>query len=99
VLNIWVGVVNDFLSWPYLLPWQFSAEIYHMFLEKELSEMLEEITTTYKNHWIRRGRPMAWPPGSPTLHQCTSSYEDTLNLWFTCCQMILKRILLPILLK
>jgi hypothetical protein len=38
-------------------------------------------------------------PGHQTSHQWTSSYGATLKLWFTRCQLILKRILLPVLLR
>jgi len=38
-------------------------------------------------------------PGHQTSHHWTSSYGATLKLWFTCCQLILKKILLPVLLR
>jgi len=39
-----------------------------------------------------------WPglPGHRTTHHWTSSYEATLKPWFIFCQLILKRILLPV---
>jgi hypothetical protein len=42
VVNIWAGIVSDFLIGPYLLFWWHNAQIYHVFLEEKLPEMLEE---------------------------------------------------------
>jgi hypothetical protein len=38
-------------------------------------------------------------PGHQTSHQCTSLYAATLKTWFKNCQLILKWILLPLLLR
>ena len=53
VVNLWVGAVNV-LTGPYLLPWRISAQIYHVFLEEKLTEMLEEILLSVrKNIWFQ----------------------------------------------
>ena len=93
-VKVRAGIMNDFLIGPYLLPQLLSAQIYCVFLEKKLPEMMEKILlalrrnmwlqhdravvhfarqvwehliTTYNNHWIGQGGPVAWPPRSPDL--------------------------------
>jgi hypothetical protein len=42
-VNVWAGIVHDFLTGPYLLPSRLSAQIYWVFLEEMLPKFLEEV--------------------------------------------------------
>jgi len=60
VVNVWAGVVNDFLIGPYLLSRWLCAQIYLVFLEEKLSEMLEEILLSIRrNMWFQDNRAVA----------------------------------------
>jgi hypothetical protein len=52
VVNVWAGIVNDFYSGPYLLCQWHSAQIYRVFLEEKLPEMLEEIPLSVKRNVV-----------------------------------------------
>jgi hypothetical protein len=54
VVNIWLGIVNDFFIGPYLLRQWHSDQTGHVFLEEKLPEMLEEILLSVKrNMWFQ----------------------------------------------
>ena len=56
-VNVRAGIVRDFLIGPYLLPWRLSAQIYRVFLEEKLPEMMEEILSApTRNMWFRHDR-------------------------------------------
>ena len=56
-VNIRVGIVHDFLIGPYLLPRQLSAQIYWVFLQEKLPEMMEEILLALRgNMWFQHDR-------------------------------------------
>ena len=60
VVSVWVGIVNDFLIGPYLLLWWLIAHIYHVFLEENLPEILEEISLLVRrNMWFQHDRSAA----------------------------------------
>lgn len=42
-LNVWVGIVGDFLIGPFFLPGRLTGEIYRRFLEEDLPTLLEEV--------------------------------------------------------
>lgn len=42
-LNVWVGIVGDFLIGPVILPGTLTAEVYRNFLDDRLPELLEDI--------------------------------------------------------
>jgi hypothetical protein len=65
VVNIWAGIGSDFLIGPYLLTWWHNAQIYHVFLEEKLPEMLEEFPLSF-----RRKRVVLVREGCGSL--CTS---------------------------
>jgi hypothetical protein len=50
VANVSAGIVHDFLNWPYLLPRQHRAQIYRVFVEEKLVEMLEEIPLAFRRN-------------------------------------------------
>jgi len=62
-------------------------------------QVQEHLISTYSDCWIGWGGPVAWPSRSLDLTPMDSSYRTTLKLWFSHCQLILKRILLPVLLR
>ena len=114
VASVWAGIVNDFFIGPYLLPRRLSSHINHVFLKEKLPDMLKEIPllgssttgsrTSHRHHDDRRsgrGGAMAWPPRSQDLTPMDFFLRigATLKPWFTHRQLILKRILLPILLR
>ena len=125
-VNVRAGIVHDFLTGPYLLPWRPSAQIYRVFLEGKLPEMRRKScwhsgetcgssTTGLRFTLHVRSENISSPltmitgleredlwlclPGHQTSHQYASSRVTTLKPWLSCCQLILKRILLPVLLR
>lgn len=42
-LNVWLGVIHDYLVGPYFLPMRLDGDAYHRFLEEELPLLLEDI--------------------------------------------------------
>ena len=56
-------------------------------------------TTSLCHLWWDGASQLLGPPGHQTSHQLTSSYGTTLKPWFTHCELIVKRILTPVLLK
>ena len=55
-VNFWASIVHEFLIGPYLLPRRLSIQIYRMFLEEKLPEMLEEIPLAFKEKRMVPGR-------------------------------------------
>ncbi|KMQ92230.1 hypothetical protein RF55_7819 [Lasius niger] len=48
-LNVWVGIVGDWLIGPVFLPRRLTAEAYRNFLEHSLPALLEEIPLATRN--------------------------------------------------
>ncbi|CAH1957620.1 unnamed protein product [Acanthoscelides obtectus] len=42
-VNVWAGIVDDYLIWPYLLPERLTGPIYRRFLGEVLPELLENV--------------------------------------------------------
>jgi hypothetical protein len=77
VVNLWVGIVNEFLIGPYLLPWWLSAQIYHVFLKEKLPEMLEEILLSVRrNTWFQHDGAAAH-----FAHQAWEHLTTTYDCW------------------
>lgn len=93
-VNIWGGIVGDYLLGPIILPAPLNGAAYLAFLENTLPLLMEEIplairremwfqhdgapphfslavrehlNQSYREHWIGRGGPVAWPARSPDL--------------------------------
>jgi hypothetical protein len=85
VVNVWAGNVTDFLIGPYLSPWWLNAQIYHVLLEKQLSEMLEEIPLSVnRNMWFQHNGAAAhfYTSGLKTSHlhlQCSLDWTGRGN--------------------
>ncbi|KYN11266.1 hypothetical protein ALC57_16584 [Trachymyrmex cornetzi] len=43
LLNVWVGIVGDFLIGPYFLPLRLDGALYREFLEEDLPQLLQEV--------------------------------------------------------
>lgn len=96
-LNVWGGIIGNFLFGPVFLPSRLNGIAYHNFLVHELPQVLEDVPIRtrqrmwfmhdgapahfsriarnwldqhYRNRWIGRGGPIAWPPRSPDLNPC-----------------------------
>jgi len=96
VVNNWTDIVTDFLIGPYLLPWWLNAQIYHVLLEENLSEMLEEIPLSGpKTPQLHLQRSLDWTGQDNGLASWVTGPHTTLKPWFTHHQLILKKILLP----
>jgi hypothetical protein len=52
----WAGIVHDVLIGPYLLPSRLSAQIYRVFLEETLPELLEEIPLVTQEKHVAQPR-------------------------------------------
>lgn len=51
-VNIWAGIVHDFLIGPYLLPSGLNVQIYQVFLEEMLPELLQEISLSLRTNMV-----------------------------------------------
>jgi hypothetical protein len=79
VVNVWARVVNDFLIGPYSLSWWLCAQIYHVFLEEKLSEMLEKILLSIRrNMWFQDNRAAAH-----IAHQVWQHHTTNYNNYWT----------------
>ncbi len=53
-MNVWAGIVNDFLIGPYLLPTRLNGESYLIFLEQVLPDMLNDVPIAIRNRmWFQ----------------------------------------------
>lgn len=53
-VNVWAGIVNDFLIGPYLLPTRLHGSHYRIFLEEVLPELLQDVPTVVRNQmWFQ----------------------------------------------
>ncbi|GBM76214.1 hypothetical protein AVEN_86425-1 [Araneus ventricosus] len=53
-VNVWAGIVNDILIFPYLPPTRLNGSHYLIFLEKVLPELLQDIPTVVRNKmWLQ----------------------------------------------
>lgn len=48
-VNVWAGIVNDFLIGPYLLPNRLNGRTYVIFLEEVLPELLDSVPVAVRN--------------------------------------------------
>lgn len=53
-MNVWAGIVNDYLIGPYLLPTRLNGRCYRIFLEEVLPELLQEVPIGVRNQmWFQ----------------------------------------------
>ncbi|EFN71217.1 hypothetical protein EAG_05969, partial [Camponotus floridanus] len=53
-VNVWAGIINNFLIGPYILPLRLNGNIYRIFLEEVLPELMEDVPlVTRRQMWFQ----------------------------------------------
>ena len=51
-VNVWVGIIGDYLIGPYFLPRRLNGEAYQQFLQDELPQLLEDVPLVIRNAMV-----------------------------------------------
>ena len=60
-LNVWAGIVGDYLIGPFFLPLRINGETYQHFLENELPPLLDEVPLETRRRYVVYARRSSGP--------------------------------------